>query len=162
MGVADRPLILLVHGPNLNLLGERKPEVYGTTTLGEIEKDVMRAAGERGCEVMRFQSNHEGALIDYLQAHRKRAAGVIINAGGFTHTSVALRDAIESVQVPVVEVHISNTHAREPFRNRSLLAGVCAGTIAGLGVGGYRAAVSLIADKIHRKDAGGAESTTTR
>ncbi len=134
--------------------------MYGTTTLGEIEKNVMRAAGERGCEVMRFQSNHEGALIDYLQAHRKRAAGVIINAGGFTHTSVALRDAIESSQVPVVEVHISNTHAREPFRHQSLLAGVCVGTIAGLGVGGYRAAVSLLADKIHRKDAQGAEEAT--
>ena len=151
--MTDRPLILLVHGPNLNLLGERKPEVYGTTMLGDIERDVMRAASERGCEVMRFQSNHEGALIDFLQAHRKRAAGVIINAGAFTHTSVALRDAIESIQLPVVEVHISNTHAREPFRHESLIAGVCIGTIAGLGAGGYRAAVTLMADRLHRKPA---------
>lgn len=148
MGVADRPLILLLHGPNLNLLGERKPEVYGSTTLGEIEKDVMRAASVRACEVMRFQSNHEGALIDFLQVHRKRASGVIINAGAYTHTSVALRDAIESIQIPVVEVHISNTHAREAFRHQSLLAGVCVGTIAGLGVAGYRAAVSLLADRL--------------
>ena len=151
--MTDRPLILLLHGPNLNLLGERKPEIYGTTTLGDIERDVMRAASERGCEVMRFQSNHEGALIDFLQAHRKRSAGVIINAGAFTHTSVALRDAIESIQLPVVEVHISNTHAREPFRHESLIAGVCVGTIAGLGAAGYRAAVTLMADRLHRDPA---------
>ncbi len=144
----NRPLILLVHGPNLNLLGERNPEVYGATTLAGIEHDVMRAAGELGIEVMRFQSNHEGALIDFLHTHRKRAAGVIINAGAYTHTSVALRDAIEGIQLPTVEVHISNTHGREPFRHTSLLAGVCLGTIAGLGPAGYRAALTLLAQRL--------------
>src|SRR5688572_31116866 len=104
----------------------------------------MRAAGELGMEVMRFQSNHEGALIDFLHAHRKRAAGVIINAGAYTHTSVALRDAIEAIQLPVVEVHISNTHAREPFRHTSLIAGVCVGQVTGLGRAGYTAAVELL------------------
>jgi 3-dehydroquinate dehydratase-2 len=148
--VANRPLILLIHGPNLNLLGERNPEVYGTTTLADIERDVVIAAGERGIEVMRFQSNHEGALIDFLHAHRKRAAGVIINAGAFTHTSVALRDAIEAIQLPAVEVHLSNTHAREAFRHTSLLADVCIGTIAGLGRPGYTAALTLLADHLER------------
>ncbi|MGH2610425.1 MAG: type II 3-dehydroquinate dehydratase [Tepidiformaceae bacterium] len=147
--MANRPLILLIHGPNLNLLGERNPEVYGTTTLAHIERDVMKAAGEIGLEVMRFQSNSEGALIDFLHAHRKRAAGIIINAGAYTHTSVALRDAIESIQLPTVEVHISNTHAREGFRHTSLLAAVCVGSIAGLGRAGYTAAVALLSDRLN-------------
>jgi 3-dehydroquinate dehydratase-2 len=136
--------ILLVHGPNLNLLGERNPAVYGTTTLADIEGDVVRAAGEHGYKVLAFQSNHEGALIDFLHERRKTAAGVIINAGAYTHTSVALRDAIEAVQLPVVEVHISNTHAREGFRHTSLIAGVCVGQVTGLGRGGYTAAVELL------------------
>jgi 3-dehydroquinate dehydratase-2 len=147
--VADRPLVLLIHGPNLNLLGERKPEVYGTTTLADIERDVVNAAGERGIEVMRFQSNHEGAILDFLQSHRKRAAGVIINAGALTHTSVALRDCIEGIHLPAVEVHISNTHAREEFRHTSLLAGVCLGTIAGLGRHGYTVALGLLANHLN-------------
>jgi 3-dehydroquinate dehydratase-2 len=136
--------ILLVHGPNLNLLGERNPAVYGTTTLLDIEAEVAAAANERGTAVLCFQSNHEGALIDFLHEQRKLAAGVIINAGAFTHTSVALRDAIEAIEKPVVEVHISNTHAREGFRHVSLIAPVCIGQIAGLGRAGYGAAVNLL------------------
>ena len=142
------PLILLIHGPNLNLLGERRPEVYGTTTLLDIEADVAAAANQRGAAVLCFQSNHEGALIDFLHEHRRLAAGAILNAGGFTHTSVALRDAIEAVQLPVVEVHISNTHAREGFRRRSLIAPVCLGQVAGLGRDGYTAAVNLLLDHL--------------
>lgn len=142
------PVILLVHGPNLNLLGERKPEVYGTTTLLDIEADVAAAAGARGAAVLSFQSNHEGAIIDFLHEHRKLANGVVINAGALTHTSVALRDAIEAINLPVVEVHISNTHAREGFRHVSLIAPVCLGQVTGLGRPGYTAATNLLLDHL--------------
>lgn len=140
--------VLLVHGPNLNLLGERKPEVYGTTTLLDIEADVADAAGARGAAVLSFQSNHEGALIDFLHEHRKLANGVVMNAGALTHTSVALRDAIEAINLPVVEVHISNTHAREGFRHVSIIAPVCLGQVTGLGRPGYTAAVNLLLDHL--------------
>lgn len=140
--------LLLVHGPNLNLLGERKPEVYGTTTLLDIEGDVAAIAGARGAAVLCFQSNHEGAIIDFLHEHRRRADGVVINAGAYTHTSVALRDAIEAIQVPVVEVHISNTHAREGFRHRSLISPVCLGQVTGLGRAGYTVATNLLLDHL--------------
>ncbi|MCC7364004.1 MAG: type II 3-dehydroquinate dehydratase [Dehalococcoidia bacterium] len=146
------PLILLVHGPNLNLLGERNPAVYGTTTLVDIEADVAGAANARGATVLAFQSNHEGALIDFLHQHRKIAAGVVINAGAYTHTSVALRDAIEAVQLPVVEVHLSNTHAREAFRHVSLIAPVCLGQVTGLGRAGYGVAVQLLLDHVATRD----------
>ncbi len=140
--------ILLVHGPNLNLLGERKPEVYGTTTLLDIEADVAAAANARGASVLCFQSNHEGALIDFLHERRKLAQGVVMNAGAFTHTSVALRDAIEAIAIPVVEVHISNTHAREGFRHTSMIAPVCLGQVTGLGRAGYTAATNLLLDHL--------------
>ncbi|MBK6662375.1 MAG: type II 3-dehydroquinate dehydratase [Thermoflexaceae bacterium] len=145
---SESPVILLVHGPNLNLLGERKPEVYGTTTLLDIEADVAGAAGARGAALLCFQSNHEGALIDFLHEHRKHADAVVINAGAYTHTSVALRDAIEAIQLPVVEVHISNTHAREGFRHVSMIAEVCLGQVTGLGRAGYTAAVTLLLDHL--------------
>ena len=148
--VAPGTTVLLVHGPNLNLLGERRPDIYGTTTLLDIEGDVAAAAGARGASVLCFQSNHEGALIDFLQANRKLAAGVVINAGAYTHTSVALRDAIESIQLPAVEVHISNTHAREGFRHVSLIAGVCVGQVTGLGRAGYTTATNLLLDALQR------------
>ncbi len=140
--------LLLVNGPNLNLLGERKPEVYGTTTLLDIEADVAAAAGARGAAVICFQSNHEGAIIDFLHEHRKLADGVVINAGAYTHTSVALRDAIEAIQIPVVEVHISNTHAREGFRHRSLISPVCLGQVTGLARAGYTVATNLLLDHL--------------
>ncbi len=145
---AEQPVILLVHGPNLNLLGERKPEVYGTTTLLDLEADVAAAAGARGAAVLCFQSNHEGALIDFLHENRKLADGIVINAGAYTHTSVALHDAIEAVNLPAVEVHISNTHAREGFRHVSLIAPVCLGQVTGLGRQGYTVATHLLLDHL--------------
>ncbi len=144
------PTILLVHGPNLNMLGERNPAVYGRTTLLDIEADVAAAVNERGGSVLCFQSNNEGAVIDFLQEHRKLASGVIVNAGAWTHTSVALRDALESIALPCVEVHISNTHAREEFRHRSLIAAVCVGQVTGLGRAGYTTATHLLLDYLAR------------
>ncbi len=145
----DEPrTILLLHGPNLNLLGERKPEIYGTTTLLDIEADVAAAANARGASLICFQDNHEGALIDCLHEHRRVVDGVVLNAGAYTHTSVALRDAIEAVQLPVVEVHISNTHAREGFRHVSLIAPVCLGQVTGMGREGYTTAVNLLLDAL--------------
>ncbi|GAB4334979.1 MAG: type II 3-dehydroquinate dehydratase [Dehalococcoidia bacterium] len=148
--------ILLVHGPNLNLLGERNPAVYGHTTLLDIESTVAAAANARGASVISYQSNHEGGLVDFFHEHRRLASGAIMNAGALTHTSVALRDAIEAVGLPVVEVHLSNIHAREPFRHVSLTAGVCLGVVTGLGPGGYTAAVDLLLDSIERARAAAA------
>jgi 3-dehydroquinate dehydratase-2 len=130
-------MILLVNGPNLNLLGEREPEIYGRTTLHEIEKLVRDACAAWNVEVKSFQSNHEGALIDFIQEYRARVRGVIINAGAYTHTSYALHDCLKALPVPAVEVHISNIHAREPFRRESVIAPACRGQIAGLGIRGY-------------------------
>lgn len=132
-----RRAILVLHGPNLNLLGTREPHIYGTMTLADIDA-ALSAEGQRlGLEIRSQQSNHEGALIDALHAAREWAGGVIINAGGYTHTSVALRDAVAACGLPVVEVHLSNTEAREDFRHRSLLAPVCRGTIRGFGWRSY-------------------------
>ena len=142
------PVLLLVHGPNLSLLGERKPEVYGTTTLLDIENDVAAAANARGATAICFQSNSEGAILDFLHGYRKVASGIVINAGAFTHTSVALHDAIEGVNLPAVEVHISNTHAREGFRHISMIAPVCIGQVTGLGRAGYTTAVNLLLDAL--------------
>ncbi|MBA4179235.1 MAG: type II 3-dehydroquinate dehydratase [Anaerolinea sp.] len=142
------PVLLLVHGPNLNLLGERNPAVYGRTTLLDIEADVAAAAGARGASLLCYQSNHEGSLIDFLHERRRLANGVVMNAGAFTHTSVALRDAIEAIQLPVVEVHISNTHAREGFRHVSMIAPVCLGQVTGLGRDGYTVATNLLLDHL--------------
>jgi 3-dehydroquinate dehydratase-2 len=129
--------ILVLHGPNLNLLGAREPAVYGSTTLADIDA-ALKAEGEKlGLSVRTFQSNHEGALIDALHDARGWAAGVIINPGGYTHTSVALRDAISAIGLPVVEVHLSNTEAREEFRHRSLIAPVCSGSVKGFGWRSY-------------------------
>ena len=129
--------ILLLQGPNLNLLGTREPDVYGDLTLEEIHALVREHAARRRLELETFQSNHEGALIDRLQAARDEVDGVVFNAGAFTHTSLALRDAISSVGLPVVEVHLSNVYAREAFRHHSMLAPVCVGVIAGFGWRGY-------------------------
>ncbi len=130
-------MILLVNGPNLNLLGEREPEIYGRTTLHEIEKLVREACAGWNVEVKAFQSNHEGALIDFLQEHRAKARGIVINAGAYTHTSYALHDCLKAMPVPAVEVHISNVYAREAFRRTSVIAPACRGQIAGLGIRGY-------------------------
>lgn len=134
--------LLLINGPNLNLLGTREPQTYGATTLAEVEAMCTRLAAERGAQLACFQSNHEGALIDRIHAARDEGVdAIIVNPGGLTHTSVALRDALAGVAIPFVEVHVSNVHAREPFRHHSFLSPIARGVIAGLGVDGYRLAL---------------------
>ncbi len=143
---AARPRVLVIHGPNLNLLGEREPAVYGTTTLPDIDAALVALGGELGVDVEAHQSNHEGELIDLLHRARGRCQGVVINPGGYTHTSVALHDAIKAVALPTVEVHLSNIHGREPFRQRSITAAACAGVITGLGKSSYLLALRHLAE----------------
>jgi 3-dehydroquinate dehydratase-2 len=129
----------------LNLIGTREPHIYGPSTLREIDDDLKAHGAELGVTVEPFQSNHEGLLVDRVQQARGTAAGLIVNAGGLTHTSVSLRDAIAAIELPTVEVHLSNLYAREEFRHRSYLAPVCLGQIAGLGAIGYRLALAALA-----------------
>lgn len=134
--------ILLLNGPNLNLLGTREPEVYGSTSLGDIERAAAAQASAAGAKLKAFQSNHEGALIDRIHAARQEGVdAIVINPAGLTHTSVALRDALAGVAIPFIEVHISNIHQREAFRHHSYLSGIATGVICGLGAEGYRLAV---------------------
>jgi 3-dehydroquinate dehydratase-2 len=143
--------ILLVNGPNLNRLGSRESVIYGTTTLAEVEAALQARAEALGAEIRSFQANGEGAIIDWLQAEQSGANGLIINAGALTHYSIALRDAVAAMGIPVVEVHISNVWKREEFRHESLLSPVVSGAIVGLGVQGYllalEALVSIISGK---------------
>jgi 3-dehydroquinate dehydratase II len=136
--------ILVLHGPNLNALGRRQPEIYGHTTLAQIDDALRERAAVGGATLLAFQSNHEGALIDFLQAEGWDADGVIINPGALTHYGLALRDALASLSAPIVEVHLSNVYKREPFRHTSVVAPIATGQIAGLGWRGYLLALEWL------------------
>lgn len=142
--------ILILHGPNLNLLGTREPEIYGSMTIEDINQKLIELGKELGAEIKCSHSNHEGALIDALHDARTWANGVVFNPGGYTHTSIALRDAITAIEIPVIEVHLSNVYAREEFRHTSLISAVCKGKVLGLGWRSYtlglRALVEVLAD----------------
>ncbi len=140
--------LLLVNGPNLNLLGTRQPEVYGSTTLAEIEAKVAAVAAESGLQVRSVQSNHEGELIDAIHAARADCAGIVINPAAYSHTSVAIADALRSVGLPVAEVHLSNIHAREEFRHHSYVSAVADMVVAGAGPLGYETAVRYLAGRL--------------
>lgn len=147
MSVTTRPVIAVLNGPNLNLLGEREPEVYGVETLADVEERCGAYADGLGFDVDCRQSNREGELVEMLHDLR-HAAGVVINAGAYSHTSVAIRDAVSMVEGPVIEVHISNVHAREAFRHYSYLSAVVTGVIVGCGTQGYELAISAIASRV--------------
>ena len=140
--------ILLLHGPNLNLLGTREPEVYGSMTLNDINEKIIALGKELGAEITCLQSNHEGALIDALHDARTWASGVVFNPGGYTHTSVALRDAISAIVIPVIEVHLSNVYAREEFRHTSFVSAVCKGKVSGFGWRSYELGLRGLIDII--------------
>ena len=140
--------ILLINGPNLNMLGTRQPEIYGSMTLQDIVDRVSQRAKELGVEIVPFQANSEGAIVDFLQENGPESDGILINAGALTHYGLSLRDAFESIQKPFVEVHISNIHAREEFRHHSVLADIAVAQIAGLGWRGYIAALEALLGKL--------------
>ncbi len=142
------PRILVIHGPNLNLLGRREPEIYGRTTLDEINGRLAALGAQLGLALDTFQSNHEGAIVDRIQQAADVYDGLIINAAAFTHTSIAIRDALVMLKAPVIEVHLSNIHRREPFRHISMTAGVVTGQILGLGAAGYALALRGLAEMV--------------
>lgn len=144
--------VLVLHGPNLNLLGTREPGIYGSETLADIDRRLALTAKSAGQQLSVFQSNHEGALIDRIhQAGREKVGFIIFNPAAYTHTSVALRDALAAVKIPFIEVHLSNVHAREPFRRQSYFAEIAVGTIAGLGGQGYDLALAYALGRLHKE-----------
>lgn len=138
--------ILVIHGPNLNLLGEREPGIYGTTGIDVLNQNIIDRAQQQGLKCEIFQSNHEGAIIDKLHSARLNYDGVVINAGAYTHYSYAIRDAIAAIKIPCIEVHISNVFARDGFRSQSVIAPVCKGSISGFGFGSYYLAIQALAE----------------
>ncbi len=143
--------LLIVNGPNLNLLGTREPEIYGRQSLNQLNEQLQDLAEDLGVELVTFQSNHEGDIIDFVQDNAADADGLIINPGALTHYSIALRDAIVAVGLETIEVHLTNIHAREEFRRHSVIAPICSGTIAGLGYYGYAMALSYFADTTEKE-----------
>lgn len=144
--------ILLINGPNLNLLGTREPHIYGSTTLADVEKDAKAQASELDVQLETYQSNWEGAIIDRIQEARGKVDAIIINPGGFTHTSVAIRDALLGVSIPFIELHVSNLHSREPWRNHSYFSDKASAVMMGMGVFGYKAAIEHVAKNFKALD----------
>ena len=145
--------LLVLHGPNLNLLGSREPGLYGSSTLAEIDAALQQQAASLGVALACFQSNHEGGLVDRIHQARGHCDGILINAGAYTHTSIAIRDALLAVEIPFVELHLSNTHAREPFRHHSTLADKAIGVICGFGPTSYRLALDGLVDRLRQTSA---------
>lgn len=157
---ADRPIVLILHGPNLNLLGDREPEIYGTATLADHVATAERVLAEHGLAVEAFQSNHEGELVDAIHAARRRCAAIIINPGAFTHYAWSIHDALAAFDGPVVELHLSNPNAREPWRHTSVVAPVATGSIVGFGGHGYALAALAVAERLGRTRADRTGHTT--
>jgi len=145
----NQPIVLIINGPNLNMLGKRETDIYGTSTLDEINADLKKMGEKSGLLVETFQSNHEGAIVDKIQQAIDRYSGLIINPAAFTHTSIAIRDALLLLDIPIIEVHISNIYKREPFRHTSMISDVSTSIIAGFGAYSYTMALQAIARMIH-------------
>jgi 3-dehydroquinate dehydratase-2 len=140
--------VLVIHGPNLNMLGKREPEIYGKTTLDEINSELENLGKTLGIFVEAFQSNHEGAIVEKIQEAAATQKGIIINPAAYTHTSIAIRDALIALDIPIIEIHISNIYKREPFRHKSLISDVVTAQITGLGIKGYKIALKALAEMI--------------
>jgi len=147
----SQPKILVIHGPNLNMLGKREPDIYGTTTLETINSNLEELGKRLGLELETFQSNHEGAIIEKIQEAAKIQNGIIINPAAFTHTSIAIRDALLLLDMPVIEMHLSNIYKREPFRHKSMMSDVVTAQITGFGVQGYTMALEAMAGMVQSK-----------
>jgi 3-dehydroquinate dehydratase II len=146
----NKPKVLIIHGPNLNMLGKREPEIYGHTTLDEINAELEHLGMTLGIVVETFQSNHEGAIVDKIQEAGPTQNGIIINPAAFTHTSIAIRDALLAFDIPIIEIHISNIYKREPFRHKSLISDVADAQITGLGIEGYSIALKALAEMVQK------------